>query len=116
MQLGSWVPAASCVLSVFDGVYTRMGASDCLKLGRSTFAEELGEASHILARATSRWGLAGEAAVAHAMLVNPVHLPCQLIGTSNLLDTQVAIGVVDSSLVNNMHFVALTRDALVWYF
>jgi DNA mismatch repair protein MSH3 len=58
-QLGSWVPAASCVLSVFDGVYTRMGASDCLKLGRSTFAEELGEASHILARATSRWVTGG---------------------------------------------------------
>jgi hypothetical protein len=54
LQLGSWVPAVSCVLSVFDGVYCRMGASDCLMLGRSTFAEELGEASHILATATNR--------------------------------------------------------------
>lgn len=54
LQLGSWVPASSCVLSVFDGVFCRMGASDCLLLGRSTFAEELGDASHILASATNR--------------------------------------------------------------
>jgi hypothetical protein len=54
LQLGSWVPASACVLSVFDGVFTRMGTSDCLMLGRSTFAEELGEASHILATATNR--------------------------------------------------------------
>lgn len=53
-QLGSWVPASSCTLSVFDRVCCRMGASDSLMLGRSTFAEELGEASHILAHATNR--------------------------------------------------------------
>jgi hypothetical protein len=53
-QLGSWVPAASCRLSVFDGVFSRMGASDCLLAGRSTFAEELGDASHILGTATNR--------------------------------------------------------------
>lgn len=53
-QLGSWVPAVRCRLSVFDGVFSRMGASDCLLAGRSTFAEELGDASHILATATNR--------------------------------------------------------------
>ena len=41
-QLGSFVPAAACRLRALDGVYTRMGASDNLALGRSTFAEELG--------------------------------------------------------------------------
>lgn len=41
-QLGSYVPAAACRLRALDGVYTRMGASDNLALGRSTFAEELG--------------------------------------------------------------------------
>jgi DNA mismatch repair ATPase MutS len=56
LQLGSWVPATSCRLSVFDGVFSRMGASDCLLAGRSTFAEELGDASHILSTATNRWG------------------------------------------------------------
>eukprot|EP00879_Flechtneria_rotunda_P029922 GHRR01032389.1.p1 GENE.GHRR01032389.1~~GHRR01032389.1.p1 ORF type:complete len:502 (+),score=204.36 GHRR01032389.1:576-2081(+) len=53
-QLGSWVPATACQLSVFDGVFSRMGATDCLLQGRSTFAEELGDASHILASATNR--------------------------------------------------------------
>ena len=41
-QVGSFVPAASARLRALDGVYTRMGASDNLALGRSTFAEELG--------------------------------------------------------------------------
>lgn len=54
-HLGSWVAAAGCQLSVFDGVFSRMGASDSLMLGRSTFAEELEDASHILQTATNRY-------------------------------------------------------------
>eukprot|EP00887_Chlorella_sp_A99_P004262 scaffold15.g4262.t1 len=53
-QVGSFVPAESVTMHVFDGIFTRMGASDNLALGRSTFAEELGEASAILAQATPR--------------------------------------------------------------
>jgi hypothetical protein len=41
-QVGSYVPACSARLRPLDAVFTRMGASDCLALGRSTFAEELG--------------------------------------------------------------------------
>ena len=41
-QLGSYVPAAACRLRPLDAVFTRMGSSDSLALGRSTFAEELG--------------------------------------------------------------------------
>lgn len=33
-QVGSFVPAASLKMTVFDGVYTRMGASDNILLGR----------------------------------------------------------------------------------
>lgn len=51
-QLGSFVPAASARLTPLDGVYTRMGAADNIALGRSTFAEELGETSAILSAAT----------------------------------------------------------------
>lgn len=40
-QAGSFVPAASCRLSVFDAIFTRMGAADNIALGRSTFLEEL---------------------------------------------------------------------------
>ncbi|GAB4814961.1 hypothetical protein N2152v2_002007 [Parachlorella kessleri] len=53
-QMGSFVPAESVCMHVMDGVYTRMGASDNIAQGRSTFLEELGEASAILGSATPR--------------------------------------------------------------
>ncbi|KAI3712545.1 hypothetical protein L1987_71103 [Smallanthus sonchifolius] len=53
-QVGSFVPASSTKLHVLDGIYTRMGASDSIQQGRSTFLEELGEASHILDICTSQ--------------------------------------------------------------
>ncbi|KAL6509318.1 hypothetical protein OROGR_022628 [Orobanche gracilis] len=53
-QVGCFVPASSAKLHVLDGIYTRMGASDSIHLGRSTFLEELSEASHILQVCTSR--------------------------------------------------------------
>lgn len=54
MQVGSYVPAASAKLHVCDAVFTRMGASDSIQKGSSTFFEELSETSAILRRATSR--------------------------------------------------------------
>ena len=39
MQIGSFVPAESVHMHVFDSVFTRMGASDNLAMGRSTFLE-----------------------------------------------------------------------------
>ncbi|CAN1264854.1 DNA mismatch repair protein MSH3 [Linum perenne] len=53
-QVGSFVPASSCKLHVLDGIYTRMGASDSIQQGRSTFLEELNETSNILQKCTSR--------------------------------------------------------------
>ncbi|BBM97575.1 DNA mismatch repair protein MSH3 [Marchantia polymorpha subsp. ruderalis] len=53
-QVGSYVPASSAKLHVFDSVHTRMGASDSLQKGSSTFLEELSEASAILRSASSR--------------------------------------------------------------
>ncbi|KAL3700235.1 hypothetical protein R1sor_018257 [Riccia sorocarpa] len=53
-QMGSFVPASSAKLHVFDSVYTRMGASDSLQKGSSTFLEELSEASSILKGVSSR--------------------------------------------------------------
>lgn len=41
-QVGSYVPAASVRMHAMDAVFTRMGASDNIALGRSTFLEELG--------------------------------------------------------------------------
>ncbi|KAI3898467.1 hypothetical protein MKX03_026047, partial [Papaver bracteatum] len=52
-QVGSFVPASAAKLHVLDGIYTRMGSSDSIQLGRSSFLEELSEASHIISNCTS---------------------------------------------------------------
>ncbi|KAH9890684.1 muts domain V-domain-containing protein [Cubamyces lactineus] len=53
-QVGSYVPAKSMRLSLLDGVLTRMGASDELARGRSTFMVEMQETSDILQMATPK--------------------------------------------------------------
>ncbi|CAO2044280.1 unnamed protein product [Urochloa humidicola] len=53
-QVGSFVPASSAMLHVVDGIYTRMGASDSIQQGTSTFHEEMSEASNILQNCSSR--------------------------------------------------------------
>ncbi|XP_036954118.1 DNA mismatch repair protein Msh3 isoform X3 [Acanthopagrus latus] len=53
-QMGSYVSASEARLGILDGIYTRMGASDNIYKGRSTFMEELTEASEIIACATER--------------------------------------------------------------
>ncbi|KAJ3116010.1 Cytoplasmic GTPase/eEF2-like protein (ribosomal biogenesis) [Phlyctochytrium bullatum] len=51
---GSYVPAASAKIGIFDAVFTRMGACDNLAKGQSTFMKELQETSDILRQATDR--------------------------------------------------------------
>ena len=53
-QMGSFVPARSAWLSVVDRVFTRIGASDNLARGRSTFMVEMTETAAILHTATAR--------------------------------------------------------------
>jgi len=53
-QMGSWVPAESSSLPVIDRVFTRIGASDNLARGRSTFMVEMTETAVILNTATER--------------------------------------------------------------
>lgn len=53
-QIGSFVPAAEARLPIVDRVFTRIGASDNLAMGRSTFMVEMTETSEILNTATSR--------------------------------------------------------------
>jgi DNA mismatch repair protein MutS len=52
-QVGSFVPAASARIGVVDRIFTRIGASDDLAAGASTFMVEMSEVSEILANATS---------------------------------------------------------------
>ena len=51
-QVGSFVPAESAELPIFDRIYTRIGASDDIAGGRSTFMVEMGELARILTGAT----------------------------------------------------------------
>uniref|UniRef100_A0A8C6M0F7 DNA mismatch repair protein MSH3 n=1 Tax=Nothobranchius furzeri TaxID=105023 RepID=A0A8C6M0F7_NOTFU len=53
-QIGSYVPASEARVGLLDAIYTRMGASDNIYKGRSTFMEELKEASEIIRQATER--------------------------------------------------------------
>ena len=53
-QAGSFVPATSAELCVVDGIYTRIGASDDLASGSSTFMVEMNEVADILKNATSK--------------------------------------------------------------
>ncbi|HEV2425104.1 MAG TPA: DNA mismatch repair protein MutS [Terriglobia bacterium] len=53
-QVGSFVPAARARLPILDRIFTRIGASDNLARGRSTFMVEMTEAASILNTATKR--------------------------------------------------------------
>ncbi len=53
-HIGSYVPAESCVLGPLDRIFTRIGASDDLASGRSTFMVEMTEAAAILHHATQQ--------------------------------------------------------------
>lgn len=53
-QIGSFVPAKSAVIGVVDRVFTRIGASDDLASGQSTFMLEMSEVANILSHATGQ--------------------------------------------------------------
>ena len=53
-QMGSFVPASSATLPIFDKIYTRIGASDDLVSGESTFMVEMIEAKNALVGATDK--------------------------------------------------------------
>jgi DNA mismatch repair protein MutS len=52
-QIGSFVPASSANLCIVDRIFTRVGASDDLSSGQSTFMIEMNEVANILKNATS---------------------------------------------------------------
>ncbi|HGE71407.1 TPA: DNA mismatch repair protein MutS, partial [Candidatus Poribacteria bacterium] len=53
-QMGSFVPASYASIGIVDRIFTRVGASDNLVMGRSTFLVEMNETANILNNATRR--------------------------------------------------------------
>ena len=53
-QIGSFVPARKAVIGIVDKIFTRVGASDNISSGESTFLVEMHEAAHIVNAATKR--------------------------------------------------------------
>lgn len=53
-HIGCYVPASSCKLTPIDRIFTRIGASDKILAGQSTFFVEMSETSTILSKATSK--------------------------------------------------------------
>jgi len=51
-QIGSFVPCKSCEMPIFDKIFTRIGASDDLVSGESTFMVEMKEAEYAISEAT----------------------------------------------------------------
>jgi DNA mismatch repair protein MutS len=95
-QIGSFVPARSVRLGIVDRIYTRVGASDNLARGRSTFMVEMLETANILNTATNRSlilldevgrgtatfdGLSIAWAVAEYLVQNPHHRAKTLFAT-----------------------------------
>jgi DNA mismatch repair protein MutS len=53
-QMGSFVPAADAVIGIVDSIFCRVGATDNLARGESTFLVEMNETAHILRAASAR--------------------------------------------------------------
>lgn len=53
-QIGSFVPATECRIGMVDKIFTRVGASDDLSSGRSTYMVEMSEVAEIINNATSK--------------------------------------------------------------
>ncbi len=53
-QIGSFVPASSATIGICDRIFTRVGASDDLAMGQSTFMVEMTEVAYIVKNATKR--------------------------------------------------------------
>ena len=53
-QAGSWVPAKKCIIGLVDRIFSRVGASDELSRGNSTFMVEMNETANILNNTTNK--------------------------------------------------------------
>ena len=77
-QVGCFVPAESARIGLVDKIFTRVGASDNISLGESTFMVEMTEASNILNNVTPR-SLRWNTGMAEKISISTVSLNCPSI-------------------------------------
>lgn len=114
-QIGGFVPATEMVLSPVDKLFTRIGASDDLTQGASTFMLEMSETAYILKNATSSSlvildeigrgtstydGIAIAYAIAKYLTNNPQKTPKTLFATHYFELTQLSI---EDTQIKNIH-------------
>ncbi len=68
-HIGSYVPASAATIGIVDKIFTRMGSSDDLAGGRSTFMVEMTETANIMHNATAR-----SLVLMDEVVAEPVHL------------------------------------------
>lgn len=88
-QTGSYVPADLCRLELVDSLFSRVGASDDIRRGKSTFMLEMEETSAILDMATSKSLVTTFNPLTHLPLLSfpppfPPNLPTNLTSSSIL--------------------------------
>jgi DNA mismatch repair protein MutS len=126
-QMGSFVPAREAKLGALDRIFTRVGATDQILRGQSTFMVEMQETAHILRHATARSlvlldeigrgtatfdGLSIAWAVAEHLARDPAHSPKTLFATHYHELTDLA---GDRPGVGNLHVSAREwRDNVVF--
>lgn len=121
---GSFVPAESAELSVMDAIYTRIGASDDLSGGRSTFMVEMSETANILNNSTPKslvlldeigrgTSTYDGVAIAYAALLEltRINRPFTLFATHYFELTEMSC---NNSNIQNLHFGAIQHgDQLI---
>lgn len=117
-QIGSFVPAASCATTIFDRVFTRAGAKDCILKGQSTFAVELFETKIAIDNATERSLVAMDelgrgtstfdgSAIAYAVLLELARKKCAAIFSTHYFDVVSSVKDKDNIRLKQMKCIQL---------
>ena len=108
-QIGCFVPAKHARIGIVDGVYTRVGASDDLSAGQSTFMVEMSEVAEILKNATNKSLLITSCL---CLVCNCIDCARSMIG-SFIQDKSVCHNSISFSLY---HFCIGLMPILVYYY
>ena len=95
-QIGCFVPADSALIGIVDKLFTRVGASDNLAGGESTFLVEMNEAANIINNASSRSLILFDE-VGRGSLIGPVYAAAIIFKKNNRIPAATALIYNDTS-------------------